>query len=404
MGGQYPSFSGTLYKAQECMPPILLSTSLQSHQPSLTISYTQAQSPSPSENIHTNSPSHIPTHHFHPTEMWAIAQAFSPRKLAQHLLFAPPQHGPPPITTGNRKSQRPKSYKPPPLVTRLQQFKRQATSRASSSRSSSYSSTGSSSTSSESPPTPPSFERAAADAVFLDDDAVFLRMEFARLQLRSHWHGEQQADEEQNAPWNPLEIPSILDRMEHQHSRDRASLASLPTQAPPIFYRSFQAPTRPRTVPSRIIKEWHLMKLQVDALQWEKQTVARAQGDTTVERWAQYEKKWAVALDAEDSPPLAFCHVPWPIRDIAYEPRHITPLAVHQFLFCAETVDAVKPDVLPRLAKEIRRWRPETFQVRVLPLVLPHQRELADDAAQLVLEILIAAQRDIKRSFRPKSG
>lgn len=377
-----------------------------------------------------------------------MVSAFSPMKIVRYVLaralpFARARRQQ--QARRDRKAQR-RSRKPAPLVSGLQMFRRLGhTSRASNLRSSSrsssfvshssgWSSALSHSSSAASPgpsraqapvaaavaapapapnpvPTPPvPFEdEAAADPRYLDFDNTFLEMELARLQLRTHRNGGY-AD----IP-DPFADPSAALHFERQTSRDRVSLELMPNQMPPIFFRRLAVPPSPlRTPPSFLrtpscfflrsprssfLRLWREWKGELEAQVWDRRVVAYAQGDTTAERWARYEKKWAFVLsDTEDSPPLAFCHVPWPIPEIAYGPEHITPEKVHRYLFCTDDLDTVTLDMLPRLAREIRRWRADTFRKRVLPLVLNRQRDFIAGAAEIVYDILLAAELTIKRN------
>jgi hypothetical protein len=112
-------------------------------------------------------------------------------------------------------------------------------------------------------------------------------------------------------------------------------------------------------------------------------------------RWARYERDWAVALDAEDSPMLRFRDVPWPVALAPFDGSHIHAVDVYQFVLCTSDLENVPADAVPRLTDEIERWQMDRFAAQVLPRVFPAQREDVAAAAGAVLDILLKARRDV---------
>ncbi|KAJ7039732.1 hypothetical protein C8F04DRAFT_277896 [Mycena alexandri] len=317
-----------------------------------------------------------------------------------------------------RKSRR-RATKAPPLITPFQKYKkRERVSWASDSggSQSSFSSSRSSSFSSvptEKVPSPPaSSESTAANQVF----EVRLPMEFAKLRLRSNWQdGKPQV--------NPFDRPGVRARLERQCARDRASLALLPTQAPPVFTTnplsrtpsgssdsssSSDFPLRPASssfvgLPahqnSYILQKWHGLKKEVDERKADERVYAavRGQNPMAARRWQRYERDWATAMDADDSPPLRFTDIPWPVMHLPHNGSHITAVEVYRFVLCSEELETVPFNAVPLLQLEAERWHTERFAAYVLPRVVRRDRQDVAAAAATVLDILLAALRDLYR-------
>ncbi|KAJ7755321.1 hypothetical protein DFH07DRAFT_1028248 [Mycena maculata] len=346
--------------------------------------------------------------------MWAIAQAFSPIKLAQQLIL--PAFGPLPTPllhgdSGSTRKAHRKSYKPPPLCSNFQRFRKRA--QASAARASSpYSASSSVSSSSASSLASGDFVYPDADTRATDNEDAFFRMEFTRLRLLGHAHGGPQAGE-----WAALQYPGTAQRLQRQLPRDRASLAAPPTHAPTATYqrafvvkkwralktdvdtlygnraqRANAAPPLATPSPSFFVQRWHARRKCIEARAYDKQALARVHA---YYRWQTYERDWAAALAGADAPRLLFAHVPWPCTPAPAAPRDITPRAVHAFFAHAAELDAVRPDAVPRLRQEMQRFRAETVRAQILPRVVPHQRAAVEAAAELVLGILVAAHADI---------
>ncbi|KAJ7637181.1 hypothetical protein FB45DRAFT_457828 [Roridomyces roridus] len=323
----------------------------------------------------------------------AMFSAFSPIKLVNYVFG---QTAPAPSGDRERKHHHRKAYKPAPLVSRLQQFKRlehgaRLGSQSSSSRASSlgsFSSSGSSSlTSSE---TVELDAPAPAPKVDQQQD-TFFDMEIARLQIHNHRNGAG------IAVADPFANGLGVRHLHRQASRDRFSLETLPKQAPPIFYHP--EPSALRTPPSFIVRKWREWKNDVDSMAWDRQVLALVQGDLTAQRWALYQQRWDVALhDTEDCLPLIFHQIPWPVQEIVKTPEQIKAVDVHRYLFGTITLADLIPEIiLPRLAQEIVRWRADRVEL-VLQNVVFYQREEVAIGAGIVYEILLEAEAAIKQS------
>ncbi|KAJ7857306.1 hypothetical protein B0H14DRAFT_3448007 [Mycena olivaceomarginata] len=289
-----------------------------------------------------------------------------------------------------RKSKHPKSYKPAPLVTPFQKYKKQERASWTSDTVSQYSeslasgSSGDSSSSLTPPdhadsiapahahPTPPgSFE--SLHAVRVSED-VRLRMEFAKMRVRVHWH----------------ERPG---RRAHQTQR-------VQTPAPATASAAPVAPAPPPPPhPGLIVRRWNGRNQASNARREDREILARIRSSgaapSAAMRWARYERDWAVALDAEDSPMLRFRDVPWPVALAPFDGSHIHAVDVYQFVLCTSDLENVPADAVPRLTDEIERWQMDRFAAQVLPRVFPAQREDVAAAAGAVLDILLKARRDV---------
>jgi hypothetical protein len=210
-------------------------------------------------------------------------------------------------------------------------------------------------------------------------------MEFARMRLRGHWYGGR-------ALQNAFDHPSVRRRLERQRLHDRASL-----HLPPIDGASAPLPLPPYQS-SYIVQRWHGLKREVDALRADQEiyTQIRALNPSPVFQWKQYERRWDQALVAEDSPLLAFTDIPWPTGLLKpHDGSHITAVDVHRFVLSTTELDSVPDYALQRIDGEIARWRTDRFATHVLPRVAPWCRESVAAAAGAVLDILLAARRDI---------
>ncbi|KAF8189818.1 hypothetical protein K438DRAFT_1971335 [Mycena galopus ATCC 62051] len=311
-----------------------------------------------------------------------------------------------------RKSKLPKTYKPAPLVTPFQKYKKQERASWLSDTSSQYSSSGSSSSSSSSsipsdtngnptPPgsSPPSFFEPTGTSDALVPDHVRLRMEFARMRLRGHSRGGR-------AVHNAFDNPAVRRRLDAQRLHDHASMQLLSTQVPhvvtsdPLALAPFVAPA---PAPSFIVQKWHGLKKEAEARRedqavYEKiyEQIRNVNPAATV-RWRAYEQRWAFALGAAagDAPPLRFQDVPWPISLTPRDGSHIHAVDVYQFVLCTTDLDNVPQYAIPRFTQEIQRWQTERFAAEVLPRVIPSERESVVAAAGAVLDILLKARRDI---------
>ncbi|KAF7349302.1 hypothetical protein MSAN_01719700 [Mycena sanguinolenta] len=320
------------------------------------------------------------------------------------------------------KSKLPQTYKPVPLATPFQKYKKQQQiSLSSTETASQYFSADSSLSPSDAPP-PPLFE-SAPDAVVPDD--VRLPMEFARLRIRGHSRGRR--------PRAFFTHPAVRRRLEHQRWHDIASVHIPATHVPP----SNNAPAAPAPVPIRqsslIVRQWHGLKQEVEALRADMATYAHIRSNTNPgvdgstssaglrrspnqrtppshspaqpepRSWQQYEKRWAAALaEPEDPsdpiPMLRFHDIPWPttrLPGLPVDESHIRALDVHMFVLGASDLKKLPPDAMARITAEIERWRPQRFVTQVLPRVVPFEQEAVIAAADAVLDILLKARRDI---------
>jgi hypothetical protein len=207
--------------------------------------------------------------------MWS---ALAPFNLGQWLPYTP-------HNVHRRKSKLPKPYKPAPIVTPFQKYKRQErVSLMSEDSDSEYSSASSSSsscssTSSDGPtsaPHPPLGYFEAQTHPPVSEDAR-LQMEFAKIRLRPHWDGGHPV---------PMDIvfehPHVRRRMDRQRLHDRASLALLPSQAPRLFYSNPlelgpspapRAPSPHRS--SHIVQKWNGMVKAADAAEEDREVYAQ---------------------------------------------------------------------------------------------------------------------------------
>ncbi|KAJ7695406.1 hypothetical protein B0H17DRAFT_1131457 [Mycena rosella] len=320
------------------------------------------------------------------------------------------------------------SYKPAPLRSNLQQYKkRERSSQASLSPSSSHYSSSSGSTASSD--SGGSFEAlAGSGSADSQTDAAFLRMEFARLQVQPLSSDTLMEDVEHSV--RPglarlFEDPCIQRWLEGQRQRDAASKESLPSQAPPLFYTPAHLrcaaidSTLPLPVPSiraapsfapapsfgigraphqasSALKKWHCLQKEAESLRADQQVYARVRG-TPSARYAEYNEKWAALHAAPVAPTLTFADIPWPVILAPTHASHIMPVEVHQFVLCAK-LETITPAGQTRLNEEIKRFHPDKFAVRVLPLVLPRHRAAVAEAAAWVLDILLKARVEIKRA------
>ncbi|KAJ7770449.1 hypothetical protein B0H16DRAFT_212432 [Mycena metata] len=328
-----------------------------------------------------------------------------------------PAAAPAPAPRGKRLSGR-KSRRTviKPLITPFQKYKKQErVSLASDSGGSQSSLSSSRSSSSSSAPTqlapsqPASLKSSADNRVF----DVRLPMEFAKLRLRSNWQdGKAQVD--------PFQRPGVRERLELQGARDRASLALLPTQAPPVFTTNPLSRTpsdssgsssssfalRPASssfvgLPARqnsyILQKWNGLKKEMEERKADKRVYAAVRGENPMaaQRWRRYERAWATAMDANDSPPLRFEDVPWPVMYIPHNGSHITAVEVYRFVLCSEELENVPFNAVPLLELESERWHAERIAAHVLPRVVRRDRADVAAAAATVLDILLAALRDL---------
>ncbi|KAJ7275183.1 hypothetical protein B0H12DRAFT_1227708 [Mycena haematopus] len=189
--------------------------------------------------------------------------ALVPFNFGQWLC--PHAHAPiPPPCVRKRKSKLAKSYKPAPLVTPFQKYKKQELAlllvifvlfiHASGGT--------------HSPPIDPQTD--------LVPEIIRLQLEFGKLRLRPHSRGGRPLR-------NVFNHPHVRRRLERQRWHDEASLALLPTQAPPIFYTNplalapspFPAPPSPPFARQYAVQKWHRLKKEADAVKEDREIYAQ---------------------------------------------------------------------------------------------------------------------------------
>ncbi|KAJ7627514.1 hypothetical protein DFH06DRAFT_728667 [Mycena polygramma] len=328
--------------------------------------------------------------------LWnAAAAAFAP--ITNFLASGP--HG--------RKTRHPsQSYKPAQHVTLLQQCKRQQRSFGSDTDSA-YSSSSSSSSSfiEEELPPPRVFDPESAPVT---ERALRARMEFAQMRIHGQWHGGPQLD--------VFAHPGVHERLEQQVAHDRASLARLPSQAPAFFTTNpLGAPAQPRPLadivrnPSRVVRKYNSLQGKISERKHDQAVYAAARGLAPVpavrdvsglKGWPRYEQTWVNALsDPEDSAPLSFKDIPWPVAHIPLNGSHITAVDVQRFVLCTKDTDHVPEFALDRVSAEIERWQTDNFNARVLPRVVPYERRNVAAADAVVLDMLITLRQDLTKHY-----
>ncbi|KAJ7175371.1 hypothetical protein C8R46DRAFT_1078646 [Mycena filopes] len=353
-----------------------------------------------------------PTPYTHIMATWL--NALSPLNLGRLRQWAvdPAAPAPAPAPCGKglaaRKSRYHRVSKSALRVTPFQKYKRETRaswSSGSSGSQQSYSSRGSTSSAHSVAPNP------ASD---------HLRRELVGMRLRGNWDGSMPAD--------LLARPGVDTRLARQGAGDRASLALLPTQAPPVFTTNPLSRTpsasssgsssdfdlRPATssflgrnnIPPRassfILQKWNGVRKELNERREDRRiyAVVRGQDPMALNRWERYEQRWVNALEANDTPPLLFTDIPWPVMHTPHNGSHITAVEVYRFVLCTEDLETVPFNAVPRLEAEAARWVSDTFRAVVIPRVVPRDQQDAAAAAATVLEILLSAVRDLKSTAR----
>ncbi|KAK7064341.1 hypothetical protein R3P38DRAFT_38861 [Favolaschia claudopus] len=179
-----------------------------------------------------------------------------------------------PVTPRTRKhgaSKRPRSCKPGHLVTPFQKYKKKERAVAVPAPTS--------------PPTPSEEVDPAPNGVFepeteLPEERIRIQMEFAKMRIRPQARPRE----------NIFDDPVVRRRLELQRIHDEASLALLPTQAPPIFYSKPLAlapssfPAAPVRRPSLIVQKWNDIRKDVDAERLDREALALIRRKATAKR------------------------------------------------------------------------------------------------------------------------
>ncbi|KAJ7207172.1 hypothetical protein GGX14DRAFT_636563 [Mycena pura] len=340
--------------------------------------------------------------------------------FAQHLpgVFSPRARKP---RSGCR------AYKPLPLVSRVQKYRRQEQvggvqahpsdlSSCASDRSSSTDSTSTTATAELAlpPPAPASrFEPQPQPGEEIDAlSTAFFRVELTKMRLRAHCH----------RPLAPAQDlfghPHVRRRLEQQSTRDAACFSTFgiaraihlkagvgaaapgcasPAPAPPVLAAPAPCLPRTRSRSSAAVQAWRARQRAAETEQADRAAYARArkhERSPAHARWHAYKKRWVAALDPLAAP-LTFTDVPWPVAHVPHSGADITPVEVHRFVLCAEALEGVPRAAVQWLRAEIARWRAERVAAQVLPRVVEDQREAVARAAEHVLDILLAALEDI---------
>ncbi|KAJ6519681.1 hypothetical protein C8R45DRAFT_30928 [Mycena sanguinolenta] len=213
--------------------------------------------------------------------LWSV---LAPLNLGQWLCPHTPIAPPP---ARRRKSKLAKSYKPAPLVTPFQKYRKQElaqlVSEASESSESEYSQysddSGSSfslsSSSSSSTPTEEPTENTPPDNYFDQPpipEHIRLQLEFAKLRVRPHLNGGRPLERD------VFDHPLVRRRLELQQQHDQQSLDLPPTQAR-VFYNNplalapspFPAAPAPPVARQYVVQRWHGLKKEAEAVKEDRQ-------------------------------------------------------------------------------------------------------------------------------------
>ena len=124
---------------------------------------------------------------------------------------------------------------------------------------------------------------------------------------------------------------------------------------------------------------------------------SRVSTDPLVAHFESYEEQWKTIASMNDTDPLTFATIPWPLLTTPRSPSDVTAPRVLEFMKHSKRGNSGGSSRgLKRLAmKELKNWHPDKFTTRVLARIWDErEREIVRSAADVVQKVLTELKSD----------